>query len=247
MARALPLDQIPVYGKHNLPDKDTDLQAGGIFLLDKPLEWSSFDVVKFLRKRLRVKKVGHAGTLDPLATGMLILCCGKATKSISLIQDLPKTYVGEITFGKATSTYDAEGEVTEEGEWEHITRPMIEEVLETEFMGTVEQIPPMYSALKYGGKKLYELARKGEEVVRLPRQVTFHSHEIVDFDPPKLTLKIECGKGTYIRSLARDLGEAVHSKAFLSGLERTAIGPYLVVDALHPHEMADQLKEVWQS
>ena len=247
MARVLPLDEIPVFGKKNLPDKDTDLSAGAIFLIDKPLEWSSFDVVKFLRKRIRVKKVGHAGTLDPLATGMLILCCGKATKSISLIQDLPKTYVGEITFGKATSTYDAEGEVTEEKEWDHITESSIVKVLDEEFMGTVEQIPPMYSALKYGGKKLYELARKGEEVVRLPRQVTFHEQEILNFDPPKLTLKIKCSKGTYIRSLARDLGEALNSKGFLSGLERTAIGHFRVDDALSPHEMGDQLKEIWQS
>ncbi|SMO39654.1 tRNA pseudouridine(55) synthase TruB [Gracilimonas mengyeensis] len=247
MARALPLDEIPVYGKHNLPDKDTDLTKGAIFLIDKPLEWSSFDVVKFLRKRIRVKKTGHAGTLDPLATGMLILCCGKATKSISMIQDLPKTYVGEITFGKATTTYDAEGEVNEEAGWEHITPEKIEQVLDEEFTGTVEQIPPMYSALKYGGKKLYELARKGEEVVRLPRQVTFHNHEIIKYDPPVLTLKIVCSKGTYIRSLARDLGEALDSKGFLSGLERTSIGHFLVEDALHPHEMADQLKEIWES
>lgn len=247
MARALPLEDIPVFGKHNLPDKETDLVAGALFLLDKPLGWSSFDVVKFLRKRIRVKKVGHAGTLDPLATGMLILCCGKATKSISLIQDLPKEYIGEITFGRTTSTYDAEGEVTEEGPWEHITQEQIREVLDKEFMGTVEQIPPMYSALKYGGKKLYELARKGEEVVRLPRQVTFYEHEVMDFSPPKLTLKIKCSKGTYIRSLARDLGEACDSKAYLSGLERTAIGHFRVEDALSPHVMGDQLKEIWQS
>lgn len=247
MAIALPLDKIPVYGKHNLPDKDTDLQAGGIFLLDKPIEWSSFDVVKFLRKRIRVKKVGHAGTLDPLATGMLILCCGKATKSISLIQDLPKTYVGEITFGKETTTYDAEGEVTQEAPWEHITQEKIKEVLAKEFTGTVEQIAPMYSALKYGGKKLYELARKGEEVVRLPRQITFHEQEIMDFTPPKLTLRIKCSKGTYIRSLARDLGEALGSKGYLSGLVRTSIGHYELEDALSPHEMGDQLKEIWQS
>lgn len=247
MAIALPLDEIPVYGKSNLPDKDTDLSKGGIFLIDKPLEWSSFDVVKFLRKRIRVKKTGHAGTLDPLATGLLILCCGKATKSISLIQDLPKTYVGEITFGKATSTYDAEGEVTEEGEWDHITEEKIQTTLAEQFTGTVEQVPPMYSALKYGGKKLYELARKGEEVVRLPRQITFHSHEILNFNAPKLTLKIVCSKGTYIRSLARDLGEALESKAFLSGLERTSIGHFSVQEALTPHEMGDQLKEIWQN
>ncbi|MEX2477563.1 MAG: tRNA pseudouridine(55) synthase TruB [Gracilimonas sp.] len=247
MPIAIPLDEIPVYGKNNMPTKDTDLKKGAIFLIDKPIEWSSFDVVKFLRKRIRVKKTGHAGTLDPLATGMLILCCGKATKSISLIQDLPKVYTAEITFGKSTTTYDAEGDITEEADWDHITKEKIESVLAEEFTGTVEQIPPMYSALKYGGKKLYELARKGEEVVRLPRQITFHKHEIVQFDPPKLTLKTTCSKGTYIRSLARDLGEALHSKAYLSGLERTAIGHFLIEDALTPHDMGDQLKEIWES
>lgn len=247
MARVIPLDEIPVFGEHNLPTKENDLKAGAIFLINKPLEWSSFDVVKFLRKRIRVKKTGHAGTLDPLATGLLILCCGKATKSISMIQDLPKTYTAEITFGKATTTYDAEGEINEEAEWEHITKKKIEEVLDKEFTGTVNQIPPMYSALKYGGKKLYELARKGIEVERPPRQITFYKHEILDFTPPKITLRTDCSKGTYIRSLARDLGEALHSKAFLSGLERTAIGHFSVEAAAHPHDLADQLKEIWES
>ncbi|MDZ7806986.1 MAG: tRNA pseudouridine(55) synthase TruB [Gracilimonas sp.] len=245
MAIALPLESIPVFGKHNLPDKDTDLIDGAIFLIDKPLEWSSFDVVKFLRKRIRVKKTGHAGTLDPLATGLLILCCGKATKSISMIQDLPKTYLAEITFGKSTTTYDSEGEVDEEAGSEHITRDLILGKLESEFKGTVNQVPPMYSALKYGGKKLYELARKGETVERAPRQVTFHEFDILGFESSKLTLKVICSKGTYIRSLAKDLGEALDSKAYLSKLERTAIGHYLVDDALTPHEMGDRLKEIW--
>lgn len=245
MAKALPLEDIAVYGKNNLPDKDTDLTAGAIFLIDKPLEWSSFDVVKFLRKRIRVKKTGHAGTLDPLATGLLILCCGKATKSISMIQDLPKTYVAEITFGKSTTTYDAEGEVEEEADFEHIHKELIQKTLESDFKGTVDQVPPMYSALKYGGKKLYELARKGETVERPPRQITFYEFEILEFKNPKLTLKVKCSKGTYIRSLARDLGEALSSKAYLSKLERTAIGHYSVDDALTPHEMGDRLKEIW--
>lgn len=247
MAKALPLDEIPVYGKNLLPDGDTDLTKGGIFLINKPKEWSSFDVVKFLRKRIRVKKVGHAGTLDPMATGLLVLCCGKATKSISMIQDLPKTYIGEITFGASTATYDAEGEITEQAGWEHITEKKIVDTLEAEFSGTIEQIPPMYSALKYGGKKLYELARKGEEVIRLPRQITVHEHEILHWAPPVLTVQIKCSKGTYIRSIARDLGESLESKAYLSGLERSLIGHYTLDEALTPHEMGDQLKEVWQS
>lgn len=247
MTKALPLDEIPVFGKNNIPENQTDLTKGGIFLINKPKEWSSFDVVKFLRKRIRVKKTGHAGTLDPLATGLLILCCGKATKSISLIQDLPKIYKGEFTFGAETATYDSEGEITGKASWKHITEKNIEEVLNQEFTGTIEQVPPMYSALKYGGKKLYELARKGEEVVRLPRQVTIYRHKILSYKPPKLTIEITCSKGTYIRSIARDLGEALQSKGFLSALERTAIGHYLLVDALTPHEMGDRLKEIWQN
>lgn len=245
MALALPLNEIPVFGKNNLPDKETDFQSGAIFLINKPLEWSSFDVVKFLRKRIRVKKVGHAGTLDPLATGLLILCAGKATKSISLIQDLPKTYQGEITFGAATTTYDSEGEINERADFDHITKDQLLAVLEEEFTGPIEQIPPMYSALKYGGKKLYELARKGQEVKRLPRSITIHENSLVSFELPKAELEIKCSKGTYIRSFAKDLGEALHSKAYLSALERTAIGHYLVEDALTPHEMGDRLKEIW--
>ncbi|MDR9415012.1 MAG: tRNA pseudouridine(55) synthase TruB [Gracilimonas sp.] len=247
MARALPLDQIPVFGRKNLPNRESDFKAGAIFLINKPLEWSSFDVVKFLRKRIRVKKTGHAGTLDPLATGLLILCCGKATKSISMIQEMPKTYIAEITFGKSTTTYDAEGTVSEEGEWSQISREKILEMLAKEYTGTINQVPPMYSALKYGGKKLYELAREGKEVERPPRQITFINHQIIDYTPPKLILKTQCSKGTYIRSLARDLGESLDSKAFLSGLERTAIGHFSVNEAMHPHDMADYLKELWES
>lgn len=247
MARAIPLDEIPVFGKNHLPNKETDFKAGAIFLIDKPLEWSSFDVVKFLRKRIRVKKVGHAGTLDPLASGLLILCAGKATKSISLIQDLPKTYFGEITFGAATTTYDSEGEISETADYDHITKEALLSVLEKEFTGQIEQIPPMYSALKYGGKKLYELARKGEEVKRYPRSITIHANSLISFELPKVELEIRCSKGTYIRSFARDLGEALHSKAYLSSLERTAIGHYSVAEALSPHELGDRLKEIWQN
>jgi tRNA pseudouridine55 synthase len=136
-----------------------------------------------------------------------------------MIQDLPKTYLAEITFGKSTTTYDSEGEVDEVAGFEHITRELILNKLESKFKGTIDQVPPMYSALKYGGKKLYELARKGETVERAPRQVTFHNFEILDFEPAKVTLKVQCSKGTYIRSLAKDLGEALDSKAYLSKLE----------------------------
>lgn len=243
MAKAIPLEELPVFGKSNLPGREADFVAGAVFPLNKPKGWSSFDVVKFIRSRIGVKKTGHAGTLDPMATGLLIVCCGKATKSISQIQDLPKTYAGEITFGAATDSYDAEGDFIEEAEWEHITKEKIESVLEEQFSGTIEQVPPMYSALKYGGKRLYELARKGQEVKRYPRQVTIHEYRILDFEPPRLTIEIKCSKGTYIRSIAHDLGEALASKAHLSVLERTKIGHFLLDDALTPHELGDWLKQ----
>lgn len=242
MAKVLPLDQIPVFGKNNLPGKATDYNAGAIFLLDKPKDWSSFDVVKFLRSRIKVKKVGHAGTLDPMATGLLILCSGKATKSISMIQEMPKTYVGEVTFGAQTASYDAESEITETADYSHITKKDIQQVLDEQFSGEIEQVPPMYSALKYGGKKLYELARQGKEVERLARSVTIHESEILNFEPPKLQIKIKCSKGTYIRSIAHDLGIILNSRAHLSALERTLTGDFSVENALTPHEMGDVLE-----
>lgn len=242
MAKALPLDQIPVFGKNSLPAKDTDYNSGAIFLLDKPKDWSSFDVVKFVRSRIKVKKVGHAGTLDPMATGLLILCSGKATKSISQIQDLPKTYVGEITFGTATASYDAETDSTQTADYSHITQKDIQKLLDEQFSAEIEQIPPMYSALKYGGKKLYELARKGQQVERLARTVTIHKSEILNYNPPKLQVRIECSKGTYIRSIAHDLGIALDSCAHLSALVRSAIGEFSNENAFTPHELGDYLK-----
>ena len=243
MAKAIPLNQIPVFGRYNLPPSDSDFSAGAIFLIDKPNDWTSFDVVKFLRSRIKVKKTGHAGTLDPMATGLLVLCSGKATKSISQIQEMPKTYEAEITFGAATSTYDAESEVTETAGYEHITSEKIEEVLQKHFTGEIEQVPPMFSALKKEGKKLYELARKGVEVEREARKVTIHKSELIGYEPPVLQLRIACSKGTYIRSLAHDLGNLLDSKAHLSALERTAIGNFMNTDALSPHELGDWLEK----
>ncbi|MTI89327.1 MAG: tRNA pseudouridine(55) synthase TruB [Balneolaceae bacterium] len=241
MAIAIPLDELPVYSKENPPQPDIDFSAGAAFLLNKPKGWSSFDVVKFVRRRVKVKKVGHAGTLDPMATGLLIVCCGKATKSISQFQELYKEYIGEITLGGFTPSYDAETDITETGPTEHITRKLIQQKLEEHFSGEIHQVPPMYSALKRGGKKLYELARKGETVVRPPRAVIIYESEIMRFNLPKVTLRIKCSKGTYIRSIAHDLGETLGTKGFLSALERTYIGEYASEQALHPHKFGDSL------
>lgn len=242
MAKALPLQTIPVYSKEHLPDPEIDFSAGAIILMDKPKEWTSFDVVKYTRGRIREKKLGHAGTLDPMATGLLVLCSGKATKSISQIQEMPKTYIGEITFGGSTPSYDADSDVDVSADFDHITEKLIREKLETEFSGEIMQVPPVYSALKVGGRKSYELARRGKEVELQARPVTIHSFEIIKYEAPKLILLINCSKGTYIRSIAHDLGIALDSRAHLSALKRTKIGDYESSIAITPQEIDKLLR-----
>lgn len=241
MAKALPLDALTVFDKQNLPNPDSDFNAGSVILLNKPQSWTSFDVVKYVRGRLRTKKVGHAGTLDPMATGLLVICSGRATKSISQIQDMKKVYLAEITFGGSTPSYDAESEINEVADFEHITNEQIEEVLTSQFFGEIQQIPPMYSALKRDGKKLYELARRGESVELEPRPVTVYEFQVIQYEAPKLILTITCSKGTYIRSIAHDLGKALGSLGYLSALERTAIGDYSSKKALTPKEIDELL------
>lgn len=240
MARGIPLSELTFFSQQNPPEPSFDFKSGAAFLIDKPKGWTSFDMVKYLRKGLDVKKVGHAGTLDPMATGLLIVCCGKGTKSVEQLQSLTKEYRAEITFGGSTPSYDAETDIEKTAPYEHITHRQIEEVLEEHFSGTIEQVPPMYSALKYGGKPLYELAREGKEVMRHARHITIHETEILNLDLPRLELTIRCGKGTYIRSLAHDLGTYLDSLAYLSALERTAIGEYSNSDAL----TIDELREI---
>lgn len=220
----------PVFSTSNRPPADFDYDSGAVFLLDKPKSWSSFDVVKYIRIRIKAK-VGHAGTLDPMATGLLVACCGKATKAVRKFQDLPKEYRAVIQFGAATPSYDAETDIEATASFDHITEDMVRQVMAERFSGEIEQVPPMYSALKHKGKRLYKLARKGKEVKRHPRRIVIHSYEIVDFQLPVVTLDIRCSKGTYIRSIAHDLGKALDSLAYLKALTRTAIGPYLNSDA----------------
>lgn len=232
MARAIPLDELTVFSASSPPDPDFDYRSGAAFLVDKPKGWSSFQAVRLLRKCLDLRKIGHAGTLDPMATGLLILCCGKATKSIEQIQKLEKVYRGEITFGAATASYDSETEVTREAPWKHLTREVIEDKLEEAFSGDIIQYPPMYSAVKHKGQPLYKLARQGKEVKRKPRVVTVHEIRVLECNLPLLKLYVRCGKGTYIRSIAHDLGKAVDSAAHLSALQRSRIGEYRNKDAL---------------
>lgn len=241
MAKALPLHEIQVFDLENLPSREFDFGTAAVVLVNKPQTWTSFDVVKYVRGRLRTRKVGHAGTLDPMATGLLILCSGRATKSISQLQDMPKTYIGEITFGGSTPSYDADSEVDETAPTDHITLENIEKVLNEQFSGEIQQVPPVYSALKVGGKRSYELARRGKAVELAARAVTIHSHQIISFDDCKLIVSITCSKGTYIRSIAHDLGIAVGSRGHLSALERTAIGEFSSQKALSPQKIDELL------
>lgn len=215
--------------------------AGQILLIDKPLGWTSFQVVNkvrwIIRKKFDLKKikVGHAGTLDPLATGLLILCTGKFTKRITEMQGQAKEYTGTFTLGGTTPSYDLETEIDQEFPIDHITEAQIHEATK-QFLGEIEQIPPVFSALKKDGKRLYEYARKGEEVVIKSRIIEVHEFEITQINLPQIDFRIVCGKGTYIRSMAHDFGKALKSGAHLTKLRRTKIGDYNVNKGESPEE-----------
>lgn len=220
---------------------------GCVLFIDKPLTWTSFDVVNKIRRTLKTQlgikkiKVGHAGTLDPLASGLVIICTGRATKQIMQYQDLDKAYDAQVRLGATTPSFDLETEVDQSYPWEHITREMVEEAL-VKFTGEQLQMPPIYSAKSVDGKRAYDMARKGKEI-KLKRQlITISNLELLSFDLPELTIHVECGKGTYIRSLARDLGEELKSGGHLSGLRRTRIGPHKVSDAISLEEFEKNLK-----
>lgn len=213
---------------------------GAILLIDKPRDWSSFDVVKKLRWAAPKRKAGHAGTLDPLATGLLIVCTGDYTKKISGIQDLPKTYTGVIQFGATTPSYDAETPIESNPE---VNEYSFENVMQhaSAFTGLIEQIPPAYSAVLINGTRAYKLARRGEEVNPEPRKVTIYDFKLSCVQWPEVFFEVHCSKGTYIRSLAHDLGQAVGCGAYLKALRRTKIGDYSVEYALSPQEMNEKL------
>jgi len=214
-----------------------DYQAGQILLIDKPLHWTSFQVVNKIRWELKQKfklknlKVGHAGTLDPLATGLLIICTGKMTKQIDTFQAQTKEYTGTIVLGSTTPSYDLETEIDQIFPTEHITPQLIEKTT-TQFIGDIQQFPPVFSAIKKDGKRLYEFARAGEEVDIKARQISIEQFEITHMDGLNLDFRIVCSKGTYIRSLAHDFGKALGSGAHLSALRRTKIGNFNVVDSV---------------
>ncbi|NNJ56597.1 MAG: tRNA pseudouridine(55) synthase TruB [Bacteroidia bacterium] len=215
------------------------ISEGGFLLIDKPLEWTSFDVVKKLRNISRIKKIGHAGTLDPLATGLLIVCYGRYTKKIESIQTQAKEYTGTFKIGETTESYDLEKEVNATFETKHITSEMLIEATHS-FVGSIEQIPPKHSAVKIKGKRAYEYARSGKEVKMKSRIVDISEFSITTDSFPTVPFLVKCSKGTYIRSLARDFGEKLESGAHLTSLRRTKIGDYDVENAIAMSDIKSQ-------
>lgn len=214
---------------------------GEVFLINKPYEWTSFDVVKKVRNALKIKKVGHAGTLDPLATGLLIICAGKKTKSIDTYMAQEKEYTGTFVLGKTTESFDLEKEVIEVADPSHITLEDVKAAA-AQLTGEIMQVPPMHSAIKVDGKRVYESARKGKEVKMEARPVTVSLFEITRFDNPEVHFRIVCSKGTYIRSLARDLGEILKVGAYMSALTRTRIGDFKLEDAAELNNLIAEIK-----
>ena len=239
-----------------------DFISGEILLIDKPLGWTSFDAVKRVRgaltRRMKVKrlKVGHAGTLDPLATGVMVICTGRATKRIDQLQAGVKEYIATLSLGATTPSFDLETEVDATYPIDHITRQLAEETLQ-KFVGSIEQIPPAFSAVKIDGQRAYKMAHKGQTPELKAKTLVIDEIELLDFAPDRLTLRIVCSKGTYIRALARDIGEALGSGAHLTALRRTRVGEFTIdrcmsvdeatafirdVDITMPEEASDKLQ-----
>jgi tRNA pseudouridine55 synthase len=214
---------------------------GKVILINKPLDWTSFDAVKKIRILTGISKVGHAGTLDPLATGLLIICTGKFTKKINEYMGMEKEYTGTITLGGKTPTYDLESEPCEIKSFDHITEEMIHAATK-QFTGLIMQVPPSHSAIKKDGKPVYLAARKGEDVILEPRPITIYSFEITKIEMPVVSFKVICSTGTYIRSLANDFGAALGVGGYLSKLCRTRIGVFELKDALELKEFEEEIK-----
>lgn len=216
---------------------------GRVLLLDKPLDWTSFDIVKKIRILTKVSKVGHAGTLDPLATGLLIVCTGKFTKKINEYMGMEKEYTGSITLGATTSTYDLESAPVNQQDISSLTEAMLHEATK-QFTGDIMQVPPSHSAIKRNGQPVYIAARKGEDVVLEPRPIRISAFTIERIEMPKIYFKVVCSTGTYIRSLAHDYGKALGVGGYLSGLRRTRIGEFSVDDAYTIEQFAEEIKAI---
>jgi len=233
-------------------EKISSFEEGQVLLFDKPLYWTSFDLVNkvriIIRSALGIKKIkiGHAGTLDPLASGLMIICTGKATKRIDDFRDLDKEYVAKIHLGETTPSYDLETVINGEFPVEHISENLVVSALRG-FLGEQKQIPPLHSAKMIEGKRAYEFARKGIQKEMTPATVFFREAELLSFGMPDITVRIVCSKGTYIRSFARDLGLTLKSGAYLLQLERTAIGPYLIKNAFSLGNFENFVKDLKQN
>jgi tRNA pseudouridine55 synthase len=230
-------------------EKATVFEEGKVLLFDKPVYWTSFDLVNkvgiMIRSMFGIKKlkVGHAGTLDPLASGLMIICTGKYTKKIDMFRDMDKEYVATFHLGETTPSFDMETETDIHYNTDHITEKMLRDVL-TGFLGEQKQLPPMYSAKLISGRRAYEFARKGIEKTLEPVTVFFRQIELLSFEIPEVKIRLVCSKGTYIRSFARDLGNALKSGSYLSSLERTAIGKYHLRDAFSLDKFKDHLEQM---
>jgi tRNA pseudouridine55 synthase len=217
-------------------------EEGRVLLINKPLEWTSFDAVRKIRNLIKIKKVGHAGTLDPLATGLLIICTGKFTKKINEYMAQEKEYTGSFTLGATTPTYDLESEPVNFKPTDTITEKEIKNTTQ-QFMGEILQVPPSHSAIKVDGKRVYELARQGKEVKLEPRKITIKEFEITTIEMPVVSFRVVCTTGTYIRSLANDFGTALGCGAYLSSLCRTRIGTFSIEDALTIEAFTSHVKD----
>ena len=226
-----------------------DFREGYIAVIDKPLEWTSTDVVRKIKyvliNRLGYKKIkiGHAGTLDPLATGVLLVCIGKATKMVNALQAEEKEYIAELELGASTPSYDMEHPIDQRYPTEHITREMVETVLK-KFTGRIEQVPPAFSACKIDGKRAYKMARKGHEVELKPKLLVIDEIELLEYSQTSITIRVVCSKGTYIRALARDIGKALNSGGHLTALRRTRVGDVKVEECLTVEQAVEMLNNI---
>jgi tRNA pseudouridine55 synthase len=222
-----------------------NFENGEMLLVDKPLKWTSFDIVKKIRYATGVRKVGHAGTLDPLASGLLIICTGRMTKKIYEFQDRPKEYTGTFAIGQTTPSYDLETQVSEKKETGHISKKDLNNSI-AKFTGKILQVPPAHSAIKKDGIRVYKKARSGEIVKLDPREVTVHNLKITGFKNPLVEFALKCSKGFYVRSLVRDFGETLGTGAYLASLRRTKIGEFSVEDAWQIDDLVKSILE-WRS
>ncbi len=226
-----------------IPPALTPFLEGKVLLIDKPLQWTSFDMVKKVRWLTKIMKVGHAGTLDPLATGLLIICTGKFTKQINDYMGMKKEYIGSLVLGATTASYDLEQEPENFKSIQGMT-PAAIQAATTPFIGTIFQYPPQHSAIKKDGKRLYETARQGIEVKVDPRQITIEAFELTKIDLPTIEFRVVCSTGTYIRSLVHDFGQALGVGAYLSGLRRTKIGEFDVQDAMQWEDLEKEINDL---